>query len=253
MRSCRRAKIPTAIDNLFDRLLRDSAFDASHDRRVMHALVDLAPPGVDELMAMSDVVAGIDATAGKAAYDLIVVDTAPTGHAMRLLEMPALVRDWTQALMRILLKYQPVTGVGALGEALIRLSRGMGRLRATLVERATAEFCVVTRAAGLPRAETRRLLAALQRMHIPVSRVIVNAMTDGSCARCRRISRVERREIRAIARAARPDVTLMIAPAIVPPPHGLDGLARWQRSWEETRGAKGRPGSTPRESGRRVR
>ena len=51
--------------------------------------------------------------------------------------------------MRILLKYQPVTGIGALGEALLRLSRGMGRLRAILQDRSAAEFIVVTRAAGL--------------------------------------------------------------------------------------------------------
>ena len=166
----------------------------------MQGLVDLAPPGVDELMAMSDVIASLDLTNAKGAYDVIVVDTAPTGHAMRLLEMPALVQNWTQALMRILLKYQPVTGVGALGEALLRLSRGMGRLRAILQDRSAAEFIVVTRAAGLPRAETERLLAGLRRLRVPVSRVIVNAVTAGTCSRCRRIARVEHREIGAIAR-----------------------------------------------------
>ena len=64
----------------------------------MQGLVDLAPPGVDELMAMSDVIASLDLTNAKGAYNVIVVDTAPTGHAMRLLEMPALVQNWTQAL-----------------------------------------------------------------------------------------------------------------------------------------------------------
>src|SRR5207253_3736782 len=45
-------------------------------------LMNLAPPGIDELFGMLSVV---DA---RAEYDVIVVDTAPTGHALRLLEMP---------------------------------------------------------------------------------------------------------------------------------------------------------------------
>ena len=61
-----------------------------------------------------------------------MIDTAPTGHALRLLEMPALVHDWVKALMAILLKYQPVVGVGDLGAVLLRLSQGLGRLRELL-------------------------------------------------------------------------------------------------------------------------
>jgi arsenite/tail-anchored protein-transporting ATPase len=227
-----RDEYAAAIDGLFDRLLRDSAIDASHDRRVMQGLIDLAPPGVDELMAMSEVVETIAASDARRAHDLLITDTAPTGHALRLLEMPALVQGWTQALMRILLKYQPVIGVGALGEALLRLSRGMGHLRATLEDPSAAEFVVVTRPAELPRAETRRLLASLRRLHIPVSRVIVNAVTAGTCARCQRIAKAERREISALARTIRSNLTVTVAPAVVPPPHGHHELTRWHDRWE---------------------
>ena len=102
------------------------------DRQVLHDLLELAPPGVDELVAIVEVIETLDADAGRATFDLIVIDTAPTGHALRLLEMPALVHDWVKAVMSILLKYQPVIGVGDLGAALLRLSRGLGQLRALL-------------------------------------------------------------------------------------------------------------------------
>ena len=35
-------------------------------------------------------------TIGATRYDLIVVDTAPTGHALRLMEMPDVAREWVQ-------------------------------------------------------------------------------------------------------------------------------------------------------------
>ena len=133
------------------------------DRQVLHDLLELAPPGVDELVAIVEVIETLDADAGAATFDLIVIDTAPTGHALRLLEMPALVHDWVKAVMSILLKYQPVIGVGDLGAALLRLSRGLGQLRALLTNPARTRFLVVTRAAALPRAETVRLAGAIGR------------------------------------------------------------------------------------------
>ena len=34
----------------------------------------------------------------ESAYDLVVFDTAPTGHTVRLLQMPELLRTWIDAL-----------------------------------------------------------------------------------------------------------------------------------------------------------
>ena len=45
-----------AIDRVFDRLTRGSSIDASHDRRVLHDLLELAPPGLDEIAAVLGVI-----------------------------------------------------------------------------------------------------------------------------------------------------------------------------------------------------
>ena len=90
--------------------------DASHDRSVMRGLIELAPPGIDELAAIVEVVEMIESEPDQT----IVMDTAPTGHALRLLEMPALIHAWTKALMGILLKYQPMGGIEAFGPVLLR-------------------------------------------------------------------------------------------------------------------------------------
>ena len=71
-------------------------------------LMNLAPPGIDELFGVLSVV---DA---RAAYDVIVVDMAPTGHALRLLEMPDAAREWMQVLLRVLLKYRSLVRPGQL-------------------------------------------------------------------------------------------------------------------------------------------
>jgi arsenite-transporting ATPase len=157
------------------------------------------------------------------------MDTAPTGHALRLLQMPAAVQQWTKALMGIVLKYQPVVGIGELGAALLRLSRGLGRLITALSSPET-RFIVVTRAAALPRAETNRLVRSLRRLKVSVPAVIVNAAGAGTCTRCRSIEHRERKEIEMLG-AALGGVGLLVAPAAIPPPVGAEALRRWRQQW----------------------
>jgi arsenite-transporting ATPase len=240
-----RDEYASAIDGLFDRAggarrPRGSGVDAAHDRRVMQGLVDLAPPGLDELVAILEVTSLLTGVADGAArpWDLVVIDTAPTGHALRLLEMPALIQDWTRALMRIVLKYQPILGAGNLGQLLLTLSRRIGALRGMLADGEATQFVVVTRAAALPRVETVRLLAALSRLGIHVPAVVVNAVGRGTCAPCRTARAAERREVALLERGlgpgeARPRV--VVAPAEVPPPEGSASLRRWSRGWLQTR------------------
>jgi arsenite-transporting ATPase len=229
-RAFRRARdeYADAIESLFDRI-GGERFDAVHDRRVMHALLDLAPPGLDELVAIVEVtalVAGPDAHRGGVR---LIVDTAPSGHALRLLETPAILQDWTRALMRIVLKYQPVTGAGRLGELLLTLSRRIGALRQLLEDPLRCRFVVVTRPAALPRLETERLLPALGRLRIDVPAIIVNAAGRGTCRPCRLASAAETRETRAILRLASahsPHLVVVVTPAEMPPPRTAR-LAAW--------------------------
>ena len=137
--------------------------------------------------------------------------------------------------MSILLKYQPVIGVGDLGAALLRLSRGLGQLRALLTNAARTRFLVVTRAAALPRAETVRLLARLDAAGIAAPIVVVNAVGAGTCPRCRSEDAREYKEISALARGL-PAVrgtrrSLILAPATMPPPSGWRDLRRFFGQW----------------------
>ena len=228
-----RDRLAEGIDELIVR-----AGGAAADQQAMRDLLALAPPGVDELAAIVDVTETLDLKTG-VRRDLIVIDTAPTGHALRLLEMPALVHDWVKAIMAILLKYQPAVGLGRLGATLLRLSQGLGRLRTLLQDASRTRFAVVTRAASLPRAETVRLLASLREASIPAPLVIVNAVGAGTCARCRAERGRQQKEVLALCselirrRGEKP--LLLLAPGVVPPPSGCADLHAFLYEWRPQR------------------
>jgi arsenite-transporting ATPase len=232
-----RRKYASAVDEIFVRLGSGGSFDASHDRSVLHGLIDLAPPGLDELAATIEIAEAV--SGNDARWDLAIVDTAPTGHALRLLELPSLMHDWTKALMSILLKYQPVTGLGTLGALLLKLSRGLGTLRQLLADPAHTHFVVVTRAAALPRAESTRLVGRLDAISVHVPYVVVNAVGRGTCGPCRKAATAEKLEIAALRRAiapARGSRALVLAATQIPPPRGARALRDWRRKWEMANG-----------------
>ena len=196
-------------------------------------LMNLAPPGIDELFGIISVV---DA---RADYDVIVIDMAPTGHALRLLEMPDAAREWTQALLRVLLKYKKLVRPGQLAEELLVLAKSVRELQAMLRDAAHTRFIAVTRAAEVPRLETERLLRRLRRLQLPTPAIVVNALTraPGPCVRCRAAAASERRSLAALRRTLRRsgrrsgECVIIQTPLSAPPPRGVSALERWTRQW----------------------
>ena len=231
----RRARYRHEVDQLFDTLRGGSSFDATFDRAVVQDLLDLAPSGLDEVFGIVGVVEALFPRSAGTAYDLVVLDTAPTGHALRLLEMPAAALEWVHALLTILLKYRKVIGLGDLGADLVEVARDLRRLQALLREAGEARAVLVTRAAEVPQLETERLRAALRHLGVTVSGVVVNALTPKGCSRCRRAADDEARALQALRRALRsprPRACAIIrAPAEVPPPRGVGALSRWRDAW----------------------
>ena len=219
----RRAQFEGALDEIASAVGIAGAGAAIGASELMH----LAPPGIDELFGVLSVV---DA---RAAYDVIVVDTAPTGHALRLLEMPEAAREWIRVLLRVLLKYRSLVRPGQLASELVEVSKSIRELIALLRDAKTTRFIVVTRAAELPRRETGRLLARLRRLQLSAPAIVVNARTlaSGRCARCRAVSAAERRELALLRRACGRRCAIIQTPLSAPPPRGVKALDRWSRTW----------------------
>ena len=228
-----RQKYVAAVDEAFARITRTAAADQAAFRD----LIDLAPPGIDEVIAVADVA---EAVAGPhSEYDVIVTDTAPTGHALRLLQTPAVLRDWALALMAILLKYREIVGAGTLAALLVQLSKRLRGLQDVLADRTQARFVVVTRAAVVPVLESIDLVRALGPMGIAVGAVVVNAAGRGDCARCRAAVRDQTRAVAqlrsglAAGAAAADGYAIIETPAEIPPPHRAAALLDWGLRWRQ--------------------
>jgi arsenite-transporting ATPase len=156
-----------------------SGLTVAYDTDAMKQLIEVAPPGADELFAISRLA---DLTADDSIAETIV-DTAPTGHFLRLLDLPKTAGEWVREFMRILLRYRELVPAGTLGEELLRASRALHSLEKTL-HSDRASVVVVTRPERIVVAETRRLLDDLQRRGIRVSRVIANYVTPDSDCKC---------------------------------------------------------------------
>jgi arsenite-transporting ATPase len=215
-----------AVDEAFARIARS----AGGDQAAFRELIDLAPPGIDEVIAVAEVA---EALADAREHDLVVTDTAPTGHALRLLQTPALLREWAQALMAILLKYHEIVGAGTLAALLVQLSKRLRGLQAILADPTKARFVIVTRAAAVPAAESETLMASLRGLGIAVGAVIVNAAGAGRCSRCRGTARAQSNEVARLRRIVLEagGYAIIEAPAEVPPPHGAAALRDWRTSW----------------------
>ncbi len=216
-----------SVDAVFARISRNLA---GGDQTGFRQLVDLAPPGIDEVIAIADVAEILAGTEPR--YDTIVSDTAPTGHALRLLRTPAVLREWTQALMAILLKYREVVASGPLAALLVQLSKRLRTLEALLRDPDQTRFVIVTRAAALAREESGRLQDGLATLGMSATTVIVNALGGGTCARCRTRLRAERSEVlRLRAGLADSAYAIIGTPAMMPPPHGVEALSAWAGTW----------------------
>jgi arsenite-transporting ATPase len=224
----RRERYREAVDQLFARLLR-GPLDAAFDRAVVQDLIDLAPPGLDELFAVLALTAAL--VGKKRTWDVVVLDTAPTGHTLRLLGLPEGALEWVHALMRILLKYKTALGLGELAQDLVETARELKGLIVLLGDRAQTRFVPVTRAGAVVRLETERLVRKLRALGIPLGPVLLNAATaqEGRlCRRCARRAAIEAREARVLARTTR---DMLWAPSVYPPPRGPRALLEWSHAW----------------------
>ena len=203
------------IDELFSGLA-GRGVDVAHDREIIRDLFALAPPGIDELYALT--VIGEELENGR--YDTIIIDPAPTGHLLRLLDMPRLAVAWSHQLMRLMLKYRDVVSLGDAAQELLDFSRRTKALESRLLDPDLATTIVVALDEPLVREETARLLGELAERGVPVGAIIWN---------------------RAVGVSPLPTDTAipqLFAPPADPPPVGLDAIRHWRLAWSQVAGWK---------------
>ncbi|MFB6085056.1 MAG: ArsA family ATPase [Halorientalis sp.] len=137
-------------------------------------------PGMDEAAAMRLLLEYMD----DERFDRVIVDTAPTGHTLRLLELPELLDSMMGRLLKLrqrlsgLFDSLPFGGddaeQGADVEDLEALRERIERLRSVLRDPAKTDFRIVMVPEGLSVTESQRLLDRLDSFGVPVETVVVN-------------------------------------------------------------------------------
>lgn len=169
-----------------------AGFDLTFDRVVLEKMMDLAPPGVDEVMALTRI---LDLLVHDR-FDLFVLDSAATGHFVRLIELPALIDEWLKTFFQVLLKYDRVLQLPRFSDQLVELSKNLKRFRKLLTDPARAVLNVVSIPTQMAWEETKDLLAACDRLGIAVPAIFLNLMTPpGGCDLC---ASLRRRELAAV-------------------------------------------------------
>jgi len=157
------------------------SLDLTYDRRVMERILDLSPPGVDEVMALTKTMELLE----KGSYDLLVLDSAPTGHLIRLLELPDLIDRWLKVFFGLFLKYKRIFRLPKVSQRLVEMSRSLKRFRMLLNDAHRSAVYAVSILTEMAFEETCDLLATCQRMRIAVPQLFLNLATPPSqCALC---------------------------------------------------------------------
>ncbi|WP_254273897.1 ArsA family ATPase [Haloarcula marina] len=148
-------------------------------------------PGADEAAAMRLLLDYVD----DPRFDRVVVDTAPTGHTLRLLELPETMDSMVGKILQLRERFSGMMGnlTGMFGgddedvdpeagiEDLRELSERIEHLRGILRDPSKTDFRIVMVPEELSVVESERLLGQLREFGIPVGTIVVNrVMQDPS-------------------------------------------------------------------------
>lgn len=160
-------------------------------------LVGLNPPGIDEALAFAKV---LEYTKSPL-YDLIIFDTAPTGHTLRLLGIPDMLNGWIGKILKLKLKLGNIFGIfknllskkskkvdtdySSLDE-IENLKKNIESVKAFLSDKEHTSFVICTISEAMSIYETERLLSTLLEFNIPISNIIINQLipANPNCKFC---------------------------------------------------------------------
>ncbi len=163
--------------------------DLTFDREVLDHFIDLAPTGLDEIIAVTELMDYMR----EGSYDQVVIDPAPSGHFLRLLETPALIENWLKSFFELILRYREVIHFPGLNERLVSLSKRTHQFRDLLRDRERTTAILVSLPTILALEETIDLADALERLSVPLHALYLNRLTpDSGCALCHHLHLEER-------------------------------------------------------------
>ena len=168
------------IDTIFKEFI-EGGMDIAFDRKVMEELMELSPPGLEELMALGKIMDLMK----EDKYDIYVLDSAASGHLLRFLELPEIIRDWLKGIFKILLKYRNIAGLVEIKRKLLDFSKDIKKIQETLFGSKKTEFVMVSIAEEMGVREMGDLAQSLEKLNIPYNYIVLNRIRPAShCKFC---------------------------------------------------------------------
>ncbi|MHA1502875.1 MAG: ArsA family ATPase, partial [Candidatus Heimdallarchaeota archaeon] len=146
---------------------------------------DTIPPGSDEAFAFGKMLELIDSSE----FDVVIFDTAPTGHTLRLLSLPDYLDSFVGRMLKMRMRFgnlfkslKGFFGGGDSGgednsvQMLETLKKTITKARIELADDQRTEFIPVTIPTLMALYETERLINSLIEYSIPVENLIVNQL-----------------------------------------------------------------------------
>ena len=141
---------------------------------------ELVLPGLDEAIAFDELLKHVE----NPTWDVIVFDTAPTGHTLRFLSLPELIEAWSGRLLRMMRVSGGIRSMlfgrkqsDAMKDELERFRRRVLHVRRVLSDPSTTSFTLVTIPERMGVNETVRANASLNEYELPVTGCLVNRVT----------------------------------------------------------------------------
>ena len=211
-------KLTEALANPLKALGIDEELDMSGD--------DMMLPGLDEALAFDFLLRFVESQD----YDIIIFDTAPTGHTLRFLSLPNLTDRWISRMMRFrdqLTKLKSLfikkkdTGL----EVLEQFKRRVEHIRRFLANEKFTSFYIVLIPELLAVEESRRAKIILASYGIPVKGAVVNNIVPENdvCRLCQSRHRSQIRHLTAI-RKEFAGLQLAELPVFDTEIHGIESL-----------------------------
>lgn len=212
--------------------------ERQHAAIQQHLETAKSAPGSQE-SAILERIAQITET-GLDAYDLVLFDTAPTGHTVHLLALPERLTGWAESLLAnrdrserfaaaarglVSTQDEPPSADAELRRNLLARRDRFARLREAITDATTTGFLVVTLAEKLPVAESLDLVQQLDGIGVDLAAVVVNRRSPADAGtrlaerRAREDTHVQR------LRTAIGDVPLAQIPVVEREMAGYDALA----------------------------
>ncbi len=162
--------------------------DLSFERQLFSELLEIVPPGLDEILAIFRIIELFGGELVRGASRRMIVDMAPTGHALELLRIPERILVWSHLLLKSLAVHRKLALAREAAVKIATLELHARELSKTLKSSQQVAVFSVMLPEPLPDRETERLLDELRDMGLSAKTIFVNRVIIPTkvekCPRC---------------------------------------------------------------------